>query len=240
MLFRSVSVNTASVGTVSLNRAARALEPLPGGRWRVHGAESHARGNAEGKAKERAEESAEADTLVLALPPGAAAELLRTAALESARLLGAIPGLDLRVWHSRHRMAPGWERGLGLLVHPPEGRGLLGVVSLAADDPRNAPGLLQLRTYLGGAYPVAPDLETWPGLFLELRRWLPELGEALQVREVPCPGAFPLLEPGHQVRLAQILQGLPRGLHWLGAARFGPGVGDLAEGVEAWARSLQD
>jgi hypothetical protein len=30
---------------------------------------------------------------------------------------------------------------------------------------------------------------------------------------------------------------LPPGLHWLGAARFGPGVPDLAEGIAAWAES---
>ena len=175
---------------------------------------------------------------MLALPTPEAAALLATVADPSAALLAAIPTLDLRVWHSRHAPVPGWERDFGLLLHPPEGRGLLGVVALAADDPRGVPGLLQLRTYLGGAFPIAEDLATWPGVFQELRRWLPELGEAVQVREEPCPGAFPLLAPGHAARLTRLLEALPPGLHWLGAARFGPGIPDLAEGIEAWAKAF--
>jgi oxygen-dependent protoporphyrinogen oxidase len=205
---------------VYTGRPARALEPLPGGRWRIQG---------DGCATE-------ADAVVLALPSPAAAELLLPLAPLAAGLLDAIPRLDLRVWHSRHPMVRGWERGIGLLIDPNEGRGLLGAGSLAAEDPRGVPGLLQLRTYVGGAYPVAPDLEAWPGMFQELRRWLPELPEAVQVREAACPGAFPLLGPGHRARVASLLQALPPGLHWLGADRFGPGLPDLAEGIETWAQ----
>jgi oxygen-dependent protoporphyrinogen oxidase len=179
---------------------------------------------------------------VLALPPPAAAALLRPLAPEAGDLLGAIPGLDLRVWHSRHPILqgrmPGWEGGFGLLVHPPEGRGLLGAVSFPTADPRGVSGLLQVRSYLGGAYPVEPALEAWPGVFEALRRWLPELPEALQVREERCPGAFPLLAPGHGGRVRAILEALPPGIAWIGAARFGPGVPDLAEGIEAWAAGL--
>lgn len=210
------------LGGVSLQRPAEALARLADGRWRVYG---------EGR-------STKAEVVVLALPSGAAAGLLSSVAPGAAAVLEAIPRLDLQVWHSRHAPVPGWERGFGLLVHPPEGRGLLGAVSFAADDPRGVPGLLQVRTYLGGAYPVAPGLERWPGVFGELRRWLPELPEAIQVREEACPGAFPLLEPGHGGRVARLVQALPPGLHWVGAARFGPGLPDLAEGVEAWAQAL--
>jgi len=212
---------TERLGCVITSRPARALEPLPAGGWRIHG---------DGLARE-------AETVVLALPASVAAALLRSLAPRAARELDAIPGLDLRVWHSRHAMVAGWERGLGLLIHPPEGRGLLGAVSLAADDPRGVPGLLQLRAYVGGAYPVEPALEAWPGVFRELRRWLPELPEPLQVREEVCPAAFPLLEPGHGARVARLLADLPLGLHWLGAARYGPGIPDLAEGIAAWAES---
>jgi len=217
---------TTRLGCVITNRPVRALEALPDGRWRVHG---------DGLSRE-------ADAVVLALPAWVTAGLLRPVVPAAAGMLDAIPRLDLRVWHSRHALIPGsgvkgWERGFGLLVHPPEGRGLLGAVSFAADDPRGVPGLLQVRTYVGGAYPVAPDLETWPGVFRELRRWLPELPEPIQVRAETCPGAFPLLEPGHGARVDRLLASLPRGLHWLGAARFGPGIPDLAEGIEAWARN---
>ena len=112
------------------------------------------------------------------------------------------------------------------------------MASFSADDPRAVPGLLQFRTYLGGAYPLDPALEDWNGVFGELRRWLPELGEPVQVREESCPGAFPLIEPGHCARVRQILEALPPNLHWLGAARFGPGIPDLAEGIEEWAKGL--
>jgi oxygen-dependent protoporphyrinogen oxidase len=174
--------------------------------------------------------------VVLALPTRTAANLLKPVAPVAARILEAIPQLDLRVWHSRHAVIPdGWEHGFGLLIHPPEGQGLLGAMSFAVDDPRGVPGLLQVRTYVGGAYPVAPELDTWPGVFQALQRWLPELPEAVQVREEVCPGAFPLLEPGHATQVTRLLADLPRGLHWLGAARFGPGIPDLAEGIEAWA-----
>jgi oxygen-dependent protoporphyrinogen oxidase len=210
----------ARLGSVHTGRPARALEPLAGGRWRIH---------ADGFATE-------ADMVVLALPSTAAAELLRSVTPEAAEALDAIPRLDLRVWHSRHPMVRGWERGIGLLIHPTEGRGLLGAVSFAADDPRGVPGLLQVRTYVGGAYPVDPDLEAWPGILQELRRWLPELPEPVQVREEACLGAFPLLGPGQGARVAHLVQALPPGLHWLGADRFGPGLPDLAEGIEAWAQ----
>jgi oxygen-dependent protoporphyrinogen oxidase len=176
--------------------------------------------------------------MVLALPSRPAADLLKAVAPEAARILEAIPRLDLRVWHSRHVMVKGWERGIGLLIHPPEGRGLLGAVSFASEDPRGVPGLLQLRTYVGGAYPVEPSLKAWPGVFGKLRRWLPELPDPLQVREELCPAAFPLLEPGHGARVARVLKELPANLHWIGADRFGPGIPDLAEGIEAWARNV--
>lgn len=205
---------------VATHRLVRALEPLPGGRWRVH---------AEGLA------STEADAVIVALPSPAAAALLRSVAPEAAKILESIPRLDLHVWHSRHAPVRGWERGLGLLIHPPEGRGLLGATSFPADDPRGVPGLLQVRTYVGGAYPVAPSLSHWAGVLEELRRWLPELGEAVQVREETCPGAFPLLEPGHGGRATRLLNDLPANLHWIGADRFGPGLPDLAEGMERWA-----
>ena len=210
------------LGCVRLGQRALSLEALSHDRWRVHGTDG----------------AREVARVVLAVPPAAAVALLEAPAPAAAQLLGAIPALDLRVWHSRHAPVPGWERGFGLVIHPPEGHGLLGAVALAADDPRGVPGLLQVRTYLGGAFPVAVDLEAWPDVFRALRRWLPELGEPVQVREESCPGAFPLLAPGHEARMVQLDAALPQGLHWLGAGRSGPGIPDLAEAIKAWAKTL--
>ncbi|MBI1754651.1 MAG: FAD-dependent oxidoreductase [Acidobacteria bacterium] len=208
-----------ALGAVETGRTARRLEVRPDGGWQVwDGAVTQ-----------------ETPSVVLALPAPRAASLLRDLAPQAACLIAGIPQLDLQVWHSRHPPVPHWTRGFTLLLHPPEGRGLLGVVALAAEDPRSVPGLLQLRTYLGGAYPVASDLEDAPGLWSELRRWLPELQDPLQTRREDSPGAFPLLEPGHAGRVASILEALPPGLHWLGASRFGPGIPNLAEGIERWA-----
>jgi len=212
----------AQLGGVRLNQQALALEARPDGRWRVHG---------EGL-------SMDADQVMFALPPGACASLLGPLSPESIRRFQTIPMLNLTIWHSRHPQVPGWERGFSLLIHPQEGRGLLGVLGLPAADPRGRPGLLQVRCFLGGAYAVAPELRTWPGLEAELHRWLPELSPAVQVREETCTGAFPLLEPGHGARVAALAAALPRNLHWVGAARFGPGIAALAEGVAAWARDL--
>ena len=209
----------AAVGGVAAGRRALALAPTPDGRWRI---ESDAG-------------PGEADQVVLAVPARTAAGLLAPWSPRGEELLADIPCVDLQVWHSRHAPVPGWERGTLLLVHPPDGRGLLGAVTLAADDPRGVPGLMQLRTYLGGACSEEAGLETWEGVFRALRRWLPELGEARQVRRERAPGAFPVLAPGHRARTAGILAALPRGIHWVGAARFGPGLPDLAEGVRDWA-----
>jgi oxygen-dependent protoporphyrinogen oxidase len=181
----------SGLGSLLTLHPAHALEPLPRGRLRVWG-DSIAR---------------EVDAVVVALPSVAAAHLLRPSVPAAAEFLEAIPRLDLRVWHSRHAMVAGWERGFGLLIHPPEGHGLLGA-----------------------------DLDTWPGVFRELRRWLPELSDPVQTRLETAPGAFPLLEPGHGDRVARLLQVLPPNVHWLGADRFGPGIPDLAEGIEAWVQ----
>jgi len=112
-----------AVGCVRTRRPALALEPLPGGRWRIH-CDSLI---------------SDTDAVVLALPSPVVSELLGTMAPVAAQALEAIPRLDLRVWHSRHAMVKGWERGIGLLIHPPEGRGLLGAVNPAAPSRQARP-----------------------------------------------------------------------------------------------------
>jgi oxygen-dependent protoporphyrinogen oxidase len=209
------------IGCVRLNHPARIIEFLPDRRWRIQSDDA----------------STDVDELVLALPPKACATLLRPTLPSAAHRYESLPMLDLRIWHSRHALVPSWKRGFNLLLHPPDGKGLLGIIGQPAADPRGVPGLLQVRSFLGGAYALDPALEAWPGVAAELQHWLPELSEAIQVREASCPSAFPLLEPDHGTRIASVLAGLPPKLHWIGAARFGPGVANLAEGVQTWAKS---
>ena len=208
----------AALGGVRTGLALEALAREPGGRWRARSGP----------------EERTVDRLVLALPPAPAAALLGQVAPAAAAALAGLPMLDLRVWHTRHPRVPAWDRGPGLLVDPIQARGLLGVVGLPAADPRGVPGLLQLRTYTGGAFPQDPALATAEGTLAALGAWLPELGPPVQVRGEVCPGAFPLLGPGHRARVEALAAGLPPGLEWLGAARFGAGVDALAEGVAAW------
>ncbi|HEU4952652.1 MAG TPA: hypothetical protein VFT46_11930, partial [Holophagaceae bacterium] len=69
-----------------------------------------------------------------------------------------------------------------------------------------------------------------------LKAWQPGLAAPVAVRELTAERAIPRPELGHRARLAQALGGLPEGLDWVSNARFGPGIRDVVEGLEAWAR----
>ncbi len=67
-----------------------------------------------------------------------------------------------------------------------------------------------------------------------LRRWIPGLAEPEAVLRLEAPQALAAPPPGQRARLARILGGLPPGLDWLAATRFGQGLGPLLAGVETW------
>jgi oxygen-dependent protoporphyrinogen oxidase len=191
-----------------------------GGRWRVTGGG----------------ESRDADRVLLACPAFEAARLLGPAAPLSAAALEAMPYTSVRLFHSRHAPLEPLKDGFGFLIHPPEGRGLLGALVPSWIDPDSAPaGVMQLRTFVGGAFDTDPSLADWPGIFAALRGWVPALEEASAVRETRADRAIPRPELGHRPRLAQALGGLPEGLDWVSNARFGPGVRDVVEGLSLWA-----
>jgi oxygen-dependent protoporphyrinogen oxidase len=177
----------------------------------------------------------EAERVVLAMPAFQAARLLGTLAPQSTVALEAMRYTSLRLFHSRHAPLAPFQDGFGFLVHPPESRGLLGALVPSWIDPDSAPaGQMQLRSFVGGAFEMDPSLRAWEGVLAALRRWMPELGEALAVREEIADRAIPRPELGHRARLAQALGGLPTGLDWISNARFGPGVRDVVEGLEGW------
>jgi oxygen-dependent protoporphyrinogen oxidase len=198
---------------------AERLEALPGNRWRVTGG---------GEARET-------DRVVLALPAFEAALLLGPVAAQSADALAAIPYTSVDLWHSRHTPLPALKDSFGFLIHPPEGRGYLGSLVPSWMDPQSAPeGLMQLRSFIGGAFGKPADLETWAGILARLKYWIPALGDAVTVRHERADRAIPRPEMGHRARVQAALAGLPAGVDWLSNARFGPGVRDILEGLETW------
>ncbi len=178
--------------------------------------------------------------LLLALPAYEAASLLGPLAPGSATALAAIPYTSVRLFHSRHAPLEGMKDGFGFLVHPPEGRGFLGALVPSWIDPSCAPpATMQLRSFIGGAFPTDPALHQWPGVEAVLKGWLPALEAPRQVREEFAENAIPRAEMGHRARVAAALAGLPKGLDWISNARFGPGVRDVAEGLEPWLERFQ-
>lgn len=199
---------------------AGSMERLSGGRWRVTGGG----------------EVREVDRVVLALPAYEAATLLGPVAPGSAEALAAIPYTTVDLWHSRHTPLPRLKDGFGFLIHPPEGGGYLGSLVPSWMDPESAPaGLMQLRSFVGGAFAKEPDLDRWEGLFARLRQWIPELSDPAAVRHEVAERAIPRPEMGHRGRVRAALAGLPQGVDWISNARFGPGVRDILEGLETWA-----
>jgi oxygen-dependent protoporphyrinogen oxidase len=209
----------AQLSEVRTGLRAERLETLPDGRWRVSGGG----------------EVREAERVVLALPAFEAAALLGPVAPQSAEALAAIPYTSVDLWHSRHTPLPALKDSFGFLIHPPEGHGYLGSLVPSWMDPLSAPaGLMQLRSFIGGAFGKPVDLDAWEGVFARLKHWVPTLGEALAVRHERAERAIPRPELGHRARVQAAIQGLPPSLDWLSNARFGPGVRDILEGLEGW------
>ncbi len=173
--------------------------------------------------------------VILALPAFEAAALLGSVGPQTATALAAMPYTGIKLYNSRHAALEGLKDGFGFLIHPPEGRGFLGALVPSWMDPDSAPqGLMQLRAFVGGAFPVAPGMDSVEGVQAALHGWVPALSEPLQTRLVEAPNAIPRAELGHRARLAQALGGLPVGIDWISNARFGPGVRDLVEALDTY------
>lgn len=211
----------SKLASVRTGLRAEGLERLPNGRWRASGGG----------------EIRETDRVVLALPAFEAAALLGSVAPQSAQALASIQYTSVDLWHSRHGALPDLKDSFGFLIHPPEGRGYLGSLVPSWMDPQSAPdGLMQLRSFIGGAFGKPADLEAWEGVFVRLKHWVPSLGDPIAVRHERAERAIPRPELGHRLRVKTAVEGLPDGLDWLSNARFGPGVRDILEGLEEWVR----
>ena len=178
----------------------------------------------------------EVDRVILACPAFEAARLLGAIAPQSAEALAAMPYTSVRLFHSRHTPLAPLKDSFGFLLHPPEGHGLLGSLVPSWIDPDSAPeGVMQLRSFVGGAFEMDPVLEHWEGVFSALKTWVPQLEPASAIRALTAENAIPRPELGHRAKLVQALSGLPVGVDWVSNARFGPGVRDVIEGLSAWA-----
>lgn len=209
------------------NLKAFGLEHQPDGKWRVHGL-GH---------------TAIADRVILALPAHEAAELLGPVAPASTEALKAIPYTSVRLWHSRHEPLPPFDDGFGFLIHPSEGKPYLGTLVPSWIDKGCAPeGIMQFRSFIGDSGlwgdPRPEDPKDWAWTERNLRHWIPALSGPSQTREEVSPNAIPRAEKGHRGRVKQAVAGLPKGLEWISNARFGPGVRDVIEGIDAWLEGV--
>jgi len=212
-----------SLPLVRTSLRAQALERLPSGVWRVHGMG----------------QMVEVARVILALPAFEAAALLGPVSPQGVEALSAIPYTSVKLWHSRHTPLPPYHDGFGFLIHPEEGRPYLGTLVPSWIDKGCAPpGTMQLRSFIGDSKlwedPHPEQSKDWPWTLGNLRKWVPALGEASQIREEISPRAIPRAEVGHRARVASVVAALPGGLHWLSNARFGPGVRDVIEGLAEW------
>lgn len=224
----SLPVRVASrLAEVKTGLRAESLERTADGKWLV-----------KGDGLERV-----ADRVLLALPAFDAARLLAPHAEASAKALAEIPYTSVKLWHSRHAPLAPFKDGFGFLIHPKEGRPYLGSLVPSWIDAGCAPeDRMQLRSFIGDSElwrdPEPGVAKDWAWTLGRLRRWVPALSDAFQVREEVSPNAIPRAEKGHRGRVRRAVEGLPQGIHWLSNARFGPGVRDVIEGLEPWLDTL--
>lgn len=199
------------------------LERLGTGRWKVQGGG----------------ETREVDRVLLALPAYAASDLLAHHSDAAAEALKAIPYTSVNLWNSRHEPLAPYKDGFGFLIHPPEGNSYLGSLVPSWIEPSCCPdGLMQLRSFVGDPHLWGVKREerpAWGWVRGQIRTWIPGLAEAVDTREDRAHRAIPRAEVGHRARVQQALAALPPGVEWLSNARFGPGVRDVMEGLEAWS-----
>lgn len=190
----------------------------------------------------------EADAVIVAVPSGAAAELLRSADPRLAMGLASIEyagSAVVSLGFAREEVAHSLDAA-GVVIPRREGRRILAVSFSSQKFPGRAPeGSVLMRTFVGGAL----DPET---AALDDERLLPlvlaELRDVLGVRGTPrivqidrWQGAMPQYTVGHADRVATIqrLVASHRGLALAGAAYEGVGIPQVIASGQAAAASLQ-
>lgn len=209
--------------------AVHALEPVPGGRWRL---------------LLSGDGAIEADAVVLAVPAPAAAELVRQVSPEAAGDLGAIEYADVTVVSLAYPAGavPAPLRGSGFLVPRSEGRLITGCTWSSAKWAHLDDGArLLLRCSVGERGAALDDAALVERACSELREAMGLRGEPAEAIVTRWDGAIPQYAPGHfdrVDRIAEALRGVPP-LELAGAAYRGVGVpACIAQGRSAGGRVL--
>ena len=190
----------------------------------------------------------EADAVIVAVPSGAAAELLRSADPTLATALAAIEYAGSAV------VSLGFARedvthpldAAGVVIPRREGRRILAVSFSSQKFPGRAPeGSVLMRTFVGGALDpetaALDDGRLLPLVLAELRDVLGVRGTPRLVQIDRWRGAMPQYTVGHADRVATIqrLVASHRGLALAGAAYEGVGIPQVIASGQAAAASLR-
>jgi protoporphyrinogen/coproporphyrinogen III oxidase len=190
----------------------------------------------------------EADAVIVAVPAGAAAELLRSADPTLAMGLAGIEyagSAVVSLGFAREDVAHPLDAA-GVVIPRREGRRILAVSFSSQKFPGRAPeGSVLMRTFVGGALDpetaVLDDERLLPLVLAELRAVLGVRGTPRLVQIDRWRGAMPQYTVGHADRVAMIqrLVASHRGLALAGAAYEGVGIPQVIASGQAAAASLQ-
>lgn len=233
-----------ALGAFRVRGSATALEPRPGGGWRVA-----VQGHTEGMA-------IDADAVILAADAETSARLIRTVAPAAATALSGLPTAPIAVCCLGFRDADANTLGMdlaayGFLVARGEHPRLLGCQYESSTFSGRAPtGGVLLRALLGGSGPgFEPDLVDQPDETIAARA-LADLRIVAGLRRDPDlvrvwrhPNGIPQYAPGHAARVATVDAALRRqpGLYVVGHALRGVGVNEsIRAATTLVSRELSD
>ena len=252
---RRLADQLAARGVQFITASATGLQQRPDHVWEVSlGAKVGAKagGNVEG-GKEIAgavslPSTIEADAVIVAVPSGAAAELLRSA---DPTLATGLAGIEyagsavVSLGFAREDVAHPLDAA-GVVIPRREGRRILAVSFSSQKFPGRAPeGSVLMRTFVGGALDpetaALDDERLLPLVLAELRAVLGVRGAPRLVQIDRWRGAMPQYTVGHADRVATIqrLVAAHRGLALAGAAYDGVGIPQVIASGQAAAASLQ-
>jgi len=248
---RRLADQLAARGVQFINASATGLQQRPDRVWEVS-LSAVVCGNVE-SGKEIAgtvslPSTIEADAVIVAVPSGAAAELLRSADPTLAMGLAGIEyagSAVVSLGFAREDVAHPLDAA-GVVIPRREGRRILAVSFSSQKFPGRAPeGSVLIRTFVGGALDpetaALDDGQLLPLVLAELRDVLGVRGTPRLVQIDRWRGAMPQYTVGHADRVATIqrLVASHRGLVLAGAAYEGVGIPQVIASGQAAAASLR-